>query len=61
MDMRPSVSYIPYDISSRGETGNIITSTHFEKGGLLSETCDDMESCNKSNDDLTLPLLISEE
>ena len=47
------VSYIPCATSSREQTGNIITFTQFEEGGLLyetqnllSETCDDTESGN---------------
>ena len=61
MDMRPDVSYIPYDTSSRERTGNIITFTHFEEGNLLSETHDDTESGNESDDNSTMPPLISEE
>ena len=38
MDMHPAVSYTPYAISSRGETGNIITFAQFEEGNSLSET-----------------------
>ena len=57
--MLPDMSYIPYDTSSREKIGNIITFTHFEEGDLLSETRDDTESDNKSDDNSTLPLLIS--
>ena len=32
-------------------TGNIITFTQFEEGKVLSETCDNTESGNKSDDD----------
>ena len=35
--MRPSVSYMPYATSSKEKTVNIITFSHFEEGGLLSE------------------------
>ena len=38
MIMRQDVSYIPYAISPKGKTRNIITFTQFEEGGLLSET-----------------------
>ena len=67
MSMQMAVSYISYDISSKEKTGNIIKFTHFEEGGLLSQswnllskTCDDIESGNDSDDDSTLPPLISE-
>ena len=67
MSMCLSVSYIPYDTSSRGETGDIITFTHFEEGGLLSEkqnllaeTRDDTESGNELDDNSTMPPLIGE-
>ena len=68
MAMRLGVSYISYTTYSRGKTGDIITFTPFEEGGLLSEThnllsetCDDTESGNESGDNSTLPPLISEE
>ena len=40
LDMRPSVSYTPYDTSLKEQTGNIIKFTEFEEGNLLSETRD---------------------
>ena len=43
------------------QTGDIIRFTQFEEGGLLSETCEDAESCDKSNDDSIVPSLLSEE
>ena len=55
------MSYIPYDTSLRVKTGNIITFTQFEDGDLLSETLVYTESGNKSDDDSTMPPLISEE
>ena len=61
MDIQPSVSYIPYATSSRGENGDIITFTQFEERNLLSETCDDTESGNKYDDNSTLAPLISDE
>ena len=61
MDMRPEVSYIPYAASSKEQTGDIITFAHFEEGDLLSETCNDAESCNESDDNSTLEPLIIEE
>ena len=56
--MLPAVSYKPYAIYSREKTGNIITFAQLEEVNLLSqtlsllsETCDDTESGNKSDDD----------
>ena len=60
MAMQMSVSYIPYDISSKVKTGNITTFTQFEEGGLLLEYHNVTESSDKSDDDSTLPPLISE-
>ena len=51
MSMRPSVSYIPCDKSSKEQTDNIITFTHFEEGVLLSKTFEKTESSNKCFDD----------
>ena len=66
MVMRPAVSYTTYAISSREKTGYIITLARFEEGNLLSETHnllsetrDDTESGNESDDDSTMPPLIS--
>ena len=59
--MQPDVSYIPYATSSREQTGNIITFTQFEEGGLLSRTCHGTEIGNKYDDCQTLAPLISEE
>ena len=60
--MLPAVSYTPYATSSRGKTGNIITVSQFEEGGLLSETQnllsenrDDTENSNESDDNSTMP------
>ena len=61
MDMRPAVSYIPCDTHSKEQTDDIITFTQFEEGGLLSETRKNAESGNKSDDDSTIPPLISKE
>ena len=56
MAMRPSVSYIPCNTSSKEQTGDIITFTQFEEGGLLSENRDD--SGDESNDDSIMPPLL---
>ena len=52
----------------KGKTGNIITFVQFEEGNLLSvpqnllsETWDDTESDNESDDDSTMPPLITKE
>ena len=65
MAMRPAVSYIPCDTSSKEQTGNIITLSQFEEGNLLSKTREDVESDDKSgeesDEDLIMPPLISVE
>ena len=47
--MRPEVTYTPYDMSSKGQTGDVITFAHFEEGNLLSETRNDTESGDESD------------
>ena len=61
MAMCMAVTYTPYATSSREQTGNINTFTHFEEGNILSETSDDVESGDESDDDSTMPPLISKE
>ena len=51
MDMRPAVSYTPYDKCSMEHTCDIITFEQFEEGILLSDNRDNEESGNKSDDD----------
>ena len=34
MAMRPAVTYTPYAKSSKEQTSNVITSTHFEEGNI---------------------------
>ena len=53
------MSYIPYAISSKEHTGDIITSTQFEEDNLLLQSHKGMENCDKYDDDLTIPPLIS--
>ena len=36
--MRPEVMYTPYATSLKEQTGDVITFTQFEEGGLLTET-----------------------
>ena len=45
----------------KGETGNIITFTQFEEGGILTKTRNDEESIDKSNDNSIMPPLLSKE
>ena len=59
MAIRPAVSYIPYTTSSREKTGSIIMFAQSEEGDLLLESCNDIESGNKSDEDSTLASLIS--
>ena len=61
MSTQLAVSYIHFATSSREQTGNIITSAHFEERNLFYETCNYTESGKKSDDDLTLEPLFSEE
>ena len=59
--MSPAVSYTPYATYSREKTNNIITFALFEEVNLLSRNCDNAESGNESDDNSTMPPLISEE
>ena len=47
--MRPAVTYTPYVTSPKEQTGDVITFTHFEEGNILTETCNDAESGDKSD------------
>ena len=55
------MSYIPYDKSSKEQTGNIIPFTYFKEGNLISESFNDTESGNESEEYSTLSPLISKE
>ena len=59
--MRPYVTYTPCATYSREKTGNIIMFAQFEEGNLLSETCNDTESGEKSDDHSIMTPLLSEE
>ena len=66
MAIRMDLSYTPDATSSRWKTGDVITLSQFEEGGLLSEmqyllaeTRDNTESGNEYDDDSTMPPLIS--
>ena len=61
MAIRLDVSYIFCATSSRGKTGDIITFTQFEEGGIWTKTHNDAESGDKSNDNSIMPPLLSEE
>ena len=47
--MRPPVTYTLYTTSSKEQTGDVITFAQFEEGNLLTETCNDTESGDKSD------------
>ena len=47
--MRPEVKYIPYATSLKEQTGDVIMFTQFEKGNILTETCNDTESGDESD------------
>ena len=47
--MHLAVTYTSYGTSSREKTGDIITFAHFEEGDILSKTCNDAESGDKSD------------
>ena len=60
MAIRPVLSYIPYATYLKEPTGNIITFAQFGEGNLLLEYHNGIESGDKSDDNSTLPPLISE-
>ena len=47
MVMRLEVTGTPYATSSIEQTGNVITSTQFEEGSILTENRNDAESGDK--------------
>ena len=49
MAMRPAVTYTLYAMSSKEQTGGVITFAQFEEGNLLSETRNDTESDDASD------------
>ena len=61
MAMLLAVIYTPYAISSREQTGNIITFAQFEEGDILTKNCNDAESGDKSYDNSIMPPLLSKE
>ena len=46
--MRLTVMYTPYAMSSKEQTGNVITFTNFEEGNLVTETRNYTESGDES-------------
>ena len=57
--MHPSVTYKPCTTSLREQTGDITAFAQFEEGNLLSVTCNDAESRDKSDDSSIIPPLLS--
>ena len=49
MAMHPAVTYTPYATSSKEQTVDENTFAQFEEGDLLTETCNDTESGDKSD------------
>ena len=49
MALRLTVTYTPYDTSSKEQTGDVITFAQFKEGNLLTETCNDKESGDESD------------
>ena len=49
MAMRPAVTYTLYATSLREQTGDVVTLSQFEEGNILTETCNDAESGDKSD------------
>ena len=49
MTMRLSVTYTPYTMSSKEQTGNVFMFAQFEEGNTLTETRNNAESGEKSN------------
>ena len=58
--MRPYMTYTPCDTSSREQTGDIITITHFEEETLLPETHNDAEIGDISDNASIMPPLLRE-
>ena len=49
MAMCPTVTYTPYTMSYKEQTGDVITFTQFEEGNLITETRNNTESGDESN------------
>ena len=59
MAMHPDVAYIPCAMSSREQTGDIITFTQFEERGIFTKTSNDAEGGEESEDKSNMPPLLS--
>ena len=59
--MRPDVTYTPCAMSSREQTGDIITFAQFDEGNIFTKTRNNAESGDESNDDSIMPPLLIEE
>ena len=49
MVLRPAVTYTSYDASLKEQTCNVITFAQFEGGNILTKTCNNVESGEKSD------------
>ena len=49
MALRQAVTYTPYAMSSKEQTGDVITFTQFKEGNILPETRNDAESGDESD------------
>ena len=49
--MRPEVKFTLYAMSSKEQTGDVITFTQFEEGNILTKTRNDSESGDESNNE----------
>ena len=59
--MRPAVTYKPCATSSREQTSNITTLAQFEDENIWIKNRNDAEIGEKSDDESTMPTLLSEE
>ena len=51
ISMRPEVTYTPYAMSSKEQTGDVITFTQFEEGNILTKTHNYAESGDESDNE----------
>ena len=51
MAVHPAVTYTLYAMSSKEQTGDVITFAQFEEGNMLTETRNDAESGDESNNE----------
>ena len=48
MVMPPAATYTPYAMYLKEQAGDVITFAQFEEGNILTETCNNAESGDKS-------------